>query len=161
MLLRLRQLTAHVLLVQGPIMDLLEREDFERLWTLSSDDLSDESRQLLNHLREKLKANPNAKSLDAREGATIVTETETVPNHVLGSEEGERGVGESHGLTYRFGRYLKKFLDSDSWEAIASRTLCCGCRQPPDDPHVTSCFHIYCYTCREYSSTILSDLVTN
>jgi len=150
MILRLRQLTAHVLLVQGTIMDLLEREDFERLWTISFDDLSDESRALLIHLREKLKVNPHATSLDAREGATIVTETETVPNHALGFEEGEQPVGESHGLTYKFGRYLKSLMDSDSFEAIASRTLCCGCRQSPDNPHVTSCFHIYCYSCREY-----------
>ena len=147
MLLRLRQLTANVLLVQGTIQDLLEREDFERLWTISSDNLSDESRALLSHLREKLRANPSARSLDAREGATIVTETETVPNHGLGFEEGEHALGESHGLTYKFGRYLKTLLDSDSWEAIASRTLCCGCRQPPDNPYVTSCFHIYCLTC--------------
>lgn len=154
MLLRLRQLTAHILLVQGTIMDLLEREDFERLWRISSDNLCEESKALLVHLREKLKANPNAKSLDARDGATIVTETETVPNHGLGFEEGDHAVGESHGLTYKFGRYLKSLLNSDSWDAIASRTLCCGCRQPPDDPHVTSCFHIYCYTCRKYKGPI-------
>jgi hypothetical protein len=150
MLLRLRQLTASVLLVQGTIRDLLEREDFERLLSISSDDLSEESRALLSHLREKLRANPNARSLDAREGATIVTETETVPNHAVGFEEGDLALGESHGLTYKFGRYLKNLLDSASWEAIASRTLCCGCSQPPDNPHVTSCFHIYCFTCREY-----------
>lgn len=150
MLLRLRQLTSHILLVQGTITDLLEREDFERLLTISSDDLSDDSRALLTHLREKLKDNSSAKILDAREGATIVTETETVPKHGAGFEAGENAVGESHGLTYKFDRYLKSLLNSSSWEAIASRTLCCGCRQPPDDPHVTSCFHIYCHACREY-----------
>jgi hypothetical protein len=149
MLLRLRQLTSHVLIVQGTIMDLLEQEDFERLSKISADDLSEESRALLIHLREKLKVNIDtpAKSLDTREGATIVTETETVPNHGTGFEAGDQAVGESHGLTYSFGRYLRDLQASESWDAIACRTLCCGCRQPPADPHVTSCFHIYCHSC--------------
>lgn len=152
MLLRLRQLTSHILIVQGTIMDLLEQEDFERLSKISSDDLSEESRALLVHIREKLKANISApsKNIDTREGATIVMETEIIPNH--GFEAGDQAVGESHGLTYNFERYLTDLQNSESWDAIACRTLCCGCRQPPADPHVTSCFHIYCHSCRKFVS---------
>jgi len=157
MLLRLRQLTSHVLIVQSTIMDLLEQEDFERLCKISSDGLSDESRVLLVHLRERLKENANAPSehIDTREGATIVTETETVPNHGTGFESGEKDVGESHGLTYNFGRYLEDIQKSDSWDDMIRRTLCCGCRQPPADAHVTSCFHIYCHSCRKFKPTLL------
>ena len=138
MLLRLRQLTSHVLLVQGTITDLLEREDFERLHKIASDDLSEESEALLTHLREKLRDHAGAPRVDGREGATIVTETETIPNHRAGYDAGLHDVGGKHGLTYKFDRYLDELLNSESWEAIASRTLCCGCRQPPLDPMVTS-----------------------
>lgn len=144
MLLRLRQLTSHVLLVQGTITDLLEREDFERLYKIASDDLSEESEALLTHLREKLKNSVGAPRIDGRQGATIVTETETIPNHRTGYDAGLHDVGGVHGLTYKFDRYLDDLLNSESWDAIASRTLCCGCRQPPLDPMVTSCFHVYC-----------------
>jgi SNF2 family DNA or RNA helicase len=147
MLLRLRQLTSHILLVQGTMVDLLEREDFERLHKIASDDLSEESEALLIHLREKLRDGVGVPRIDGREGATIVTETETIPNYRAGFDAGAHSVGGAHGLTYKFDRYLDNLLNSESWEAIASRTLCCGCRQPPDDPMVTSCFHIYCFAC--------------
>lgn len=147
MLLRLRQLTSHILLAQGTMADLLEREDFERLHKIASDDLSDESKALLTHLRVKLKESVGAKQVDSRDGAPIVTETETIPNYRAGFDAGTDSIGKKHGLTYRFDRYLNDLLNSESWEAIASRTLCSGCRQPPHDPHVTSCFHIYCHSC--------------
>ena len=154
MILRLRQLCSHVLIIQGTIMDLLEQEDFERLSTISCDNLSEESKSFLVHLRERLKDNAKApvKNIDTRDGATIVTETETVPNHGTGFEAGDQAVGESHGLTYNFERYLNDLRHSESWDAIACRTLCCSCRQPAADPHVTSCFHIYCHSCREFIS---------
>jgi SNF2 family DNA or RNA helicase len=149
MLLRLRQLTSHVLLVQGTITDLLEREDFERLHKIAADDLSEESEVLLTHLREKLKNSAGVPRVDGREGATIVTETETIPNHRTGYDAGLHALGGKHGLTYKFDRYLDELLNSESWEAIASRTLCCACRQPPLDPMVTTCFHVYCCSCLE------------
>jgi hypothetical protein len=159
MILRLRQLCSHILIIQGTIMDLLEQEDFERLCKISSDDLSEDSKALLVHLRERLKENSKApvENIDTREGATIVTETETIPNHATEFEAGDQAVGESHGLTYNFRRYLTDLQNSESWDAIACRTLCCGCRQPPADPHVTSCFHIYCHSCRKFNLTSLID----
>lgn len=143
MITRLRQLTSHILLAQGTITDLLEREDFERLYKLSSNDLSEESEALLTHLRVKLKDGAE-KQVDSREGAMILTETETetvqtVPNYRAGYDVGAEAIGKKHGLKYKFGRYLDDLLASEeSWDAITSRTLCCGCRQPPQDPHVTT-----------------------
>lgn len=160
MLLRLRQLTSHVLLVQGTITDLLEREDFERLYKIASDDLSEESEALLTHLREKLKENGGTPRVDGREGATIVTETESIPNHRTGYDAGLHDVGGKHGLTYKFDRYLESLLNSESWDAIASRALCCGCRQPPLDPMVTSCFHVYCHTVFIQSDNPLPSRIT-
>lgn len=147
MILRLRQLTSHALLAQSTMSDLLDREDFERLRKISADDLSVESEALLTHLRVKLKQDVRKKQVDSREGATILTESETVPNYRAGYDTGNESTGGKHGLKYRFSKYLDELQSSESWDAIASRTLCCGCRQPPSDPHVTSCFHIYCFSC--------------
>ena len=155
MLLRLRQLTSHILLVQGTIADLLEREDFERLHQISSEDLSDECKVLLAHLRGKLKDTVDAKRVEGREKPATVTETETVPNHRLGFDAPPTSVGGVHGLTYKFDRYLNDLMTSDSWDAIVARTLCCGCRQPPLDPMVTSCYHIYCHAVRSWLEKIL------
>lgn len=147
MITRLRQLTSHILLPQSTITDLLEREDFERLHKIASDDLSEESRALLTHLRVKLKHSVDKKQVDTREGATILAETETVPNYRAGYDAGNESIGGKHGLKYKFSKYLDDLRESESWDVITSRTLCCGCRQPPHDPHVTSCFHIYCFSC--------------
>lgn len=59
----------------------------------------------------------------------------------------EGGTGEKHGIFFRFRKYLDTLLKSEHWEAIKQRTKCCACRQPPKDPQVTSCFHIYCMPC--------------
>lgn len=147
MLLRLRQLCSHILLIQGTMIDLLEREDFERLREISSEDLNEESEALLEHLQKKMRNNTSVKQFEATDGNTILTESETVPMHQLDVSSGDADLGGSHGLTYNFGRYLKTLQESEAFEAICERTLCCGCRQPPQDPHVTSCFHIYCHTC--------------
>ncbi|EGP84644.1 SNF2 family DNA-dependent ATPase domain-containing protein, partial [Zymoseptoria tritici IPO323] len=79
MLLRLRQLCAHPLLIQDTILDLLEREDFEKLNQITEDtsDDSEETTGILSHLKHR----------------------------------------------------------------------CSSCRNPPAEPHITSCFHIYCHQC--------------
>ncbi|KAF2217010.1 hypothetical protein CERZMDRAFT_32249 [Cercospora zeae-maydis SCOH1-5] len=81
MLLRLRQLCAHILLVQSTIVDLLKREDFEKLNALCRHTMTEDAgASVLIHLRH-------------------------------------------------------------------ARSTCSACRQPPEQPHVTSCFHIYCLGC--------------
>lgn len=147
MLLRLRQLCSHILLIQGTMVDLLEREDFERLREISSEDLNEESEALLAHLQQKMRNNTSVKEFEATDGNIVLTESETVPMHQIDVNTGNADLGGSHGLSYNFGRYLQSLQESEAFEAICERTLCCGCRQPPQDPQVTSCFHIYCHTC--------------
>lgn len=148
MLLRLRQLTSHLLLVQGTIEDLLEREDFEKLRQISSENFSDDMEALLTHLKHTLKSSKESKT---GLSGIAVSETETAPT--LRLDNASENLGGMHGLTYRFGRYLDALRQSEAWEALTQRTLCVGCRQLPDDPHVTSCYHIYCYSClRELQS---------
>ncbi|KAK8214967.1 SNF2 family N-terminal domain-containing protein [Phyllosticta paracitricarpa] len=81
MLLRLRQMTSNLILVETVMRDLLEREDLEKLARLTQADAhADEQRQS---------------------------------------------------------------------QLLQARTLCAECRQPPEDPVVTSCYHIFCQPCLE------------
>lgn len=154
MLLRLRQLCSHILLIQGTILDLLEREDFERLREISTEDLSEETETLLAHLQEKMRSSASTKDFEATDGNVLLTETETAPIDQTRFDPLSGNLGGRHGLTYNFGRYLKSLHESEAYEAICERTLCSGCRQPPHDPLVTSCFHIFCANC-------LADLQTS
>jgi SNF2 family DNA or RNA helicase len=147
MLLKLRQLCSHILLIQTTLADLLHLEDFERLRTISNDDLSDDCEELLVHLTRTLKDRKGAKKVDATDGNIALTETENAPIDLINYEPTDSDLGGQHGLSYNFGRYLDSLKDSESFEEICQRALCNGCRQPSEDPHVLSCFHIYCKLC--------------
>lgn len=127
--------------------DLLEREDFEKLSSITQPDneTNDEGSALLVHLRSVLRNNLGVKSIDS--GAAVLTEAQIVPMDVIGFEEAAGLTGGKHGLNFRFRKYLDALVKSHQWDNIIARTLCTGCRQPPNDPYVTSCFHIYCLAC--------------
>jgi hypothetical protein len=150
MVLRLRQICASVLLIFESCIDLLEREDFEKLnaITANEDDMSDEGAALLLHLRSVLRESHLAKSIDAGTGAAVLTEAEGIP---LGAgdfdQAGSAETGGKHGTSYRIRKYLDAFKDTEKWQDVVDRARCCGCRQPPEDPMVLSCSHIYCHNC--------------
>jgi SNF2 family DNA or RNA helicase len=148
MILRLRQLCSHSALVQGPLCDLLEREDFEKLnkITESEDEMSDEGASMLVHLRNVLKNNQGVLKTSGGVQGTVISEHESIPTAHIDYDT-EIPTGGKHGLSFRFRKYLKSIRESETWDAIMQRTLCCSCRQPPQDAHVTSCFHIYCAAC--------------
>lgn len=147
MLLRLRQLCSNILLIQDTMIDLLEREDYERLREIATEDLSEETEVLLAHLLQKMRDNSGAKEFETRDGNMVVTETETAPIDQTRFDPAGGALGGSHGLTYNFGQYPGSLRNSDAYAAICERTLCSGCRHPPLDPYVTSCFHVFCYNC--------------
>ncbi|KAK3619865.1 hypothetical protein LTR56_023759 [Elasticomyces elasticus] len=149
MILRLRQICSHLLLVQGPMCDLLEREDYEKLnsITQAEHDGNDEGANLLIHLRRVLKSNMSVKSIHGGMQGAVISEGESVPMDLVDAEGAETETGGKHGLDFHFKKYLNVLAKSNQWEAIKQRSICSGCKQPPNDPVVTSCFHIYCSTC--------------
>ncbi|KAK5732662.1 hypothetical protein LTR17_010343 [Elasticomyces elasticus] len=149
MILRLRQLCGHILLVQGPICDLLQREDFEKLNSITENEEegSDEGANLLIHLRNILKSNTSVKTIQGGMQGAVISELETVPMDLIDAEDSNLSRGGTHGLDFHMKKYLQDLKKSEQWDVIAQRTECAGCRQEPDDPQVTSCFHIYCKSC--------------
>ncbi|GAB7362217.1 hypothetical protein MBLNU230_g2242t1 [Neophaeotheca triangularis] len=144
LLLRLRQLTSHVLLCAGPIVDLLELEDYERLNELckSETEIYGQQRELLHQLRDLL---GKAKGIDAGNPDYPTTEKVALPSGTV--DPTPSATGGTHGLTFQFGKYLKNLRNSHAFEDVVQRALCVACRQTPDDPMITSCFHLYCKEC--------------
>ncbi|EME78733.1 uncharacterized protein MYCFIDRAFT_78429 [Pseudocercospora fijiensis CIRAD86] len=146
MLLRLRQLCAHILLVQGT------REDFEKLNKLSQyTSHSDDGANILIHLRNVLQQSLDQENVEAGAAGTarVISAYETAPINAKDymNHEELNDAGGKHGQSYNFGKYMTALAKSDRFEDIMDRSTCCACRQDPDNPHVTSCFHIYCLQC--------------
>ncbi|KAF7189628.1 DNA repair protein rad5 [Pseudocercospora fuligena] len=154
MLLRLRQLCAHILLVQGTICDLLKREDFEKLNSLSQHaSHSDDAAGILVHLRNVLQESLDKDTVEAGAAGTgrVISAQETAAinakDYIDQMNLEGNGAGGKHGLSFNFGKYMNALAESDRFEDIMERSTCCACRQQPEDPHITSCFHIYCLAC--------------
>ncbi|KAI7238632.1 hypothetical protein KC330_g2487 [Hortaea werneckii] len=149
LILRLRQLCSHPLLIQGPITDLLEREDFEKLnrITADEDDNQDQGASLLFHLRQVLKNNTGVNHLNSDLKGAIISEDRVAVVDVTNYDDITDQTGSKHGVKYKLQKYLNHLKSSDHWDAIKQRCLCTGCRQTPENPFVTSCFHIYCHSC--------------
>ncbi|RMZ34524.1 hypothetical protein D0859_01327 [Hortaea werneckii] len=148
LILRLRQLCSHPLLIQGPITDLLEREDFEKLNGITVDeDNQDQGASLLYHLRQVLKNNTGVNDMTSDLKGAIISADRIAVVDVTNYDDITDQTGSKHGVKYKFRKYLNHLKTSDHWNAIKQRSLCTGCRQTPEDPFVTSCFHIYCHSC--------------
>ncbi|KAK5165240.1 uncharacterized protein LTR77_009338 [Saxophila tyrrhenica] len=155
MVLRLRQITASVLLVFDSCLDLFEREDFEKLNQITASEIEghDDGVALLLHLRHILRLSKSSEVIEGGISGSVMlqSEVEALPIGQIdfsGHSEGDE-TGGGHGLSFRFQKYLDKWKTTDAWEKCKDRAVCCGCRQPPDNPYVTSCSHIYCLACLE------------
>lgn len=153
MLLRLRQLCSSILLIQGTMVDLLTQEDIEKLKNLATEfgeaELDDECEDMLRHLNLMMSSCHSNRDIEANTDDKIILETETSAIERTETEGADVHLGGKHGTTFRFNRYLDSLIQSDAWAEIAQRIVCCGCRQPPLEPHLTSCFHIFCLPCLE------------
>ena len=55
----------------------------------------------------------------------------------------------SSDLIYRFSKDLKEMKKKSKWSELRERTLCHTCGEPPEEPWVTGCLHLYCRECLE------------
>ena len=139
MCLRLRQLTAHPFLIQDVIQDLFNLEDIEKLWALSGPEVipgNKRGKELYTAMKNMIQGKEPAMEDDhsaADEPSSHGTEKPTNQNEP--------------GLEMRFRKYLRSLNSSRQWNALKERSLCNKCNSPPDEPYVTSCFHLYCKEC--------------
>ena len=118
---------AHIFLVQEvlePLLDLESIDNMEQELIRGATLENKNDRKLLKALRRMIEAKP-----------------EVLEEH----EESEQvQAGE---LADRFGSYLKALKANANWVELRSRTQCQSCGDPPENPIVTSCLHLYCEEC--------------
>ncbi|OAL54395.1 hypothetical protein IQ07DRAFT_558454 [Pyrenochaeta sp. DS3sAY3a] len=176
LLLRLRQLTAHVLMLQHVIRDLLELEDIEKIKEVlsvqSADTQTKEGRTIvaIRKQLDKLAEDEKKKNLAAKKAAkegkksnrgrnvndNENTTAEGNPEYSEPEEQGDgSGSGGQFGKSYEFQPFIKSLKTGENWEKIKKRTKCSVCGEHPSKPYITSCYHTICMEClsQEYLAT--------
>ncbi|KAF2816286.1 uncharacterized protein BDZ99DRAFT_433386 [Mytilinidion resinicola] len=173
MLLRLRQLTGHILTLQLTMQDLLEMEDIERLKQLTQSEEvgeTDRGRQIVS-IRTQLTAmikeiREADKNKGAPRGSPAESSVQRGPSSDadLADKEDEDeddemdevssgdaiiNTGGGFGMKYEFKPYLDTLTSGKRWEAIKEKAKCAKCHETPIDPWLTACSHIYCQLCLE------------
>lgn len=102
LILRLRQLCAHILMLGDSCLDLLERSDYEQLnkITESEGQMTDEGAMLLVHLRQVLRSSVDVKKdVDASLSTAVMQEQESeyFATGLVGIFGDEEDVGKKHG----------------------------------------------------------------
>lgn len=132
MLTRLRQMTAHLFLVQQVMQDMFELDDVEQLRDLVKDNIP--SQDMVMAI-EALIAN---KEDDEEPDDDFFTQS---------NNETQDFSPPSAALLLKFQKHLKSLISNSDASEFAKRSTCPRCGQPPEDPQVTSCLHVYCREC--------------
>ncbi|KAL8692613.1 MAG: hypothetical protein Q9218_002400 [Villophora microphyllina] len=138
MLLRLRQMTAHPFMLQSTIENMFRIEDVEKLMRLTVGEEADETRDMLKVMKDMIAAKVNSNS----EPADVTPDSES-----LEEEDSDLQADNAHPLVFTFRRFLRKLVQTEKWAELKDRSLCTKCRDVPDVPYVTSCYHLYCMDC--------------
>ncbi|KAJ6274679.1 dna repair protein rad5 [Bipolaris maydis] len=153
--LRLRQLTAHILMLQFVMQDLLEQEDFESIEQVLQQHTADSNAQysgtiiavrkqlqmIADHKKKKKCTHPEAnKDAGGQDQDSITDERE---------EEGPQsthrlGAGGEFGKDYNFGHFLSSLQKGDSGERAKKTAKCSTCGKKPRHPMMISCGHFIC-----------------
>jgi SNF2 family DNA or RNA helicase len=143
MMLKLRMLTGHALLIQDTLKELLVAADVEALWRLTAKEVETSDDKPNTNTLLQLKKMLTEKTKARGDKADHVPTQETTPTVERDDDE----VGGAFGLTFKFRKFLRSLRESKVWPELHSRSICSKCRSIPDDPHVTSCFHVFCKEC--------------
>ncbi|GAB7343261.1 hypothetical protein MBLNU457_1317t1 [Dothideomycetes sp. NU457] len=142
MLIRLRQLTAHPLILQDTMLDLLEREDYEKLNELAKTPLAlgTYSKKLLKQLKAAL----------ARATGVDYDQDDVPTYSAPGTGDAQGG---SQTLNERLHKHLTNLKRKCQMNNIADILNCVRCHKLASDAYVTSCMHIYCPRCLNDAQT--------
>jgi len=141
---KLRQATAHPLLLQDSLVRYLHAEDFEQLMQATKSELhsNEQGPQAIIQLR---KAFANAQSKGAVSSATAHERDDDITKNNV---KDFMNTGGTFGIA---AKYRKIFLDISQgphWAEIQSRSSCLSCKAPfGDDAQITHCKHMYCSAC--------------
>lgn len=131
LLTRLRQMTAHLFLVQHVMQDMFELGDVEQLPMFvkghaPSQDMFAAIEELIAHKEDD--EEPDIKQHDD-------------------DEDPQESVRPSDALLKKFENHLRALISNANTSEFSRRSTCPRCRDPPENPYVTSCMHVYCHDC--------------
>jgi hypothetical protein len=154
LLLRLRQLTSHVLMLQFVMRDLLERDDLERIRQVVNDSHDDHtSGHTIIAIREQLdalsKEEKNRSRTNMSQGQSTMDDSTRVDDDDYECLGNRMASGGSFGKEYDFKPYLNSLTTGESWEKAKKQAKCCICGTGPHNLNLTSCHHLYCTPCYE------------
>ncbi|KAF2451686.1 hypothetical protein P171DRAFT_401395 [Karstenula rhodostoma CBS 690.94] len=177
MLLRLRQLTAHILMLQSVVQDLLEQEDIEKIREVVQQEATGQGsrktrtiltiRKQLDHLEDEAKKqsankatnrskNANRPSAhhdednpDERDIEDLLDDNQEIIDIDAPSARRPAKSGGTFGKNFDFRPYLNSLTVGDNWEKVKKKAVCSDCQQPPRGAWLTSCGHILCDGCYE------------
>ncbi|KAH0542757.1 hypothetical protein FGG08_002896 [Glutinoglossum americanum] len=136
MLLRLRQLTAHIFLVQEQIAKVLTVRDLDKIAeSLAPEDRSDDI---------QIKTLKQLRNLVSQDRSTIYHSYHSAATDDTGALEND---GNGDNLVQRFVIFLRRLKASKKWSELKFRKLCQLCHGVPEDAVVLDCMHAYCKEC--------------
>ena len=144
LLLRLRQLTAHIFLVQEAIEDLFEGEDLERLWSATASEVEATNPQTSTTNQNMLSA---MKELLTDKRSRNRSTSTSKANTPLANGDEDPELEHSRPLVFKFRELLRQMSQNSNFGDLVNRTLCHKCGDVPQDPYVTECLHIHCKEC--------------
>ena len=127
-------MTGHIFMLQETMERFFELEDIENIWRETNSEVTADpgsSRDMMKSIRRMIEVKDNP------EDSTANDEDE---EHENDTEQGDK-------LIFKFRKYIRHLRSSSKWEELKDRSTCHKCREPPDDPWITSCMHIYCGEC--------------
>jgi hypothetical protein len=158
-------------MLQFVMRDLLEREDIELIGEVIKDassnnhndsqtiiairkqldDLAAEEKMGVTACNPANDRNDSAKDDEAATHENQAQEEGEDTNYESGSHERSDRMrsGKAFGKQYDFNPYLKSLTKGDSWKKAVERATCGSCGLRPEQPHKTTCQHLYCYACYE------------
>ena len=135
---RLRQMTAHLFLIQDTMQRFFKAEELESLFGMTAPEVAAEEnhgQQMAPKTRAMIADNP----LDIASSGGIATSPAEQPVENSQTEPIPT-------LSFKFRKYLRT-MASNNMKEFRERTLCHKCKEIPDDPWVTDCLHVYCKEC--------------
>lgn len=178
MLLRLRQLTAHIIMLQTVVQDLLEQEDIEKIREIVQQEATDiqtrKGRTILTIRKQLDSLEAEAKKRPANKATNRSKNTKRMYTHsnnadsedhdigeLLDDNQGDneqpltgrsRASGRDFGKTFDFRPYLNSLATGTNWEKVKQRAVCSDCGGRPVGAWMTSCGHLMCARCYDNSA---------
>lgn len=144
MLLRLRQMCAHVFMVNAVVRDLLETEDIEKLWKAverHADGSNGTNRRTVEVLKKVL-----TQAQNEREGTATSAKSGSTPDD---QDIQDEPIDLTLDDEVDFKGFFYHLQRSGTWSKIQCRSLCHLCKEVPQGAVKLSrpCGHLYCEEC--------------